>query len=89
MFNALFYYYFLGFHVIAKEAEEMDTAADDAQGGAVGGEGAVEPDGGEKPAGDVYDLLSAHGADRNDVFRVVVLLVGKARCVSQDPQCPC
>ena len=56
MFNALFYYYFLGFHVFAKEAEKIDTAADDAQGGAVGSEGAVEPQGGELPAGYVKDL---------------------------------
>ncbi len=56
MIKALFYYYFLGFHVFAKEAEEIDTAADNAQGDAVGSEGAVEPDGGEQPAGYVKDL---------------------------------
>ena len=60
----------------------------DTEGGTVGG-GTVGVEGGELPAGDVEYLLSAHGADRNDVFRVVVLLVEEARCVSQDPQCPC
>ena len=60
----------------------------DTEGGTVGG-GTVGVDGGELPAGDVYDLLSAHGADRNDGFRDVVLLVGKARCVSQYLQCTC
>ena len=60
----------------------------DTEGGTVGG-GTVGVEGGELPASDVEDLLSARAADRNDGFRDVVLLVGKARCVSQYLQCPC